>query len=293
MNSYNADASRIRPFIRVAASVAAVLLAACAVAPTKPTGADEVRAKLTRLQSEQTLANRAPAALGEAEIAVREAEQPQADPELGAYRVYMADRKIDIARAQAQTRYLEEQRIALEEQRQGSRLDARTREADAATADAARARSDSNLANAAAAQSAAQTAELQREIAELDARVTDRGLVLTLGDVLFATGRAELRAGTTGHLDKLVAFLVRYQDRTVKIEGYTDSTGSQSFNQGLSERRADAVLGYLNRHGVDIGRLTASGMGEDDPVAGNDTATGRQQNRRVEVIVSNPALAAR
>ena len=123
--------------------------------------------------------------------------------------------------------------------------------------------------------------------------MTNRGLVLTLGDLLFATGRAELLTGATGHLDKLVDFLREYTDRTVLIEGYTDSTGTQAYNQDLSQRRAESVRGYLSAHGIAYARLSASGKGMNDPVAGNDSATGRQQNRRVEIVVSNPAIASR
>jgi outer membrane protein OmpA-like peptidoglycan-associated protein len=298
----------------IAIAVASILLAACAAAPVKPSGAEEARAKLTHLQSDPNLANRAPAAIAEAELAVRTAEQPQKNPELAQYRVYMADRKVDIAKAQAQTRFFEDQRAVLEAQRQSSRLDARTREVDVAkeqmdqartgemtqklVASQARIQADSAMAqadaaNMAAAISAQQAAELQRQVAALDARVTDRGLVVTLGDVLFTTGKADLRSGTTGHLDKLAAFLNRYPDRDVLIEGYTDSVGSEDYNQGLSERRAESVRTYLRGQGIDAARLTASGKGKSNPIAGNDSATGRQQNRRVEVIVSNPATVSR
>lgn len=323
MNTSHETQTRSRSLIAIA--VASILLAACAAAPVRPSGAEEARAKLTQLQSDPNLASKAPAAIAEAERAVQAAEQPQTDQDLGQYRVYIADRKVDIARAQAQTRYFEDQRTALEAQRQSARLDARTREADVATnrmeraqaddaaqrliasqaqvqADAAQsqanqARSDADSANMAAAlsaqQSAQQSAELQRQIDTLNARVTDRGLVLTLGDVLFTTGRSDLMTGATVHLDKLVAFLNRYPDREVIIEGYTDSVGTQDYNQGLSERRAESVRHYLRGQGIDSGRLTASGKGESNPVAGNDSATGRQQNRRVEVIISNPTTASR
>ena len=323
MNTSHETQTRSRSLIAIA--VASILLAACAAAPVRPSGAEEARAKLTQLQSDPNLASKAPAAIAEAERAVQAAEQPQTDQDLGQYRVYIADRKVDIARAQAQTRYFEDQRTTLEAQRQSARLDARTREADLATnrmeraqaddatqrliasqaqvqADAAQsqanqARSDADSANMAAAisaqQSAQQSAELQRQIDTLNARVTDRGLVLTLGDVLFTTGRSDLMTGATVHLDKLVAFLNRYPDREVVIEGYTDSVGTQDYNQGLSERRAESVRHYLRGQGIDSGRLTASGKGESNPVAGNDSATGRQQNRRVEVIISNPTTASR
>ncbi len=117
--------------------------------------------------------------------------------------------------------------------------------------------------------------------------------MLTLGDVLFASGRAELNPGTANNLNQLVTFLGKYPSRTVIIEGHTDSVGDDNYNQGLSQRRADSVRSYLVRHGVDAARITAMGAGESTPVAGNESATGRQQNRRVEVIISNPAVASR
>jgi len=291
----------------IATTVATVLLAACAAAPLKPDGAAEVRSKLTQLQSDPNLGGRAPLAIKEADAAVRTAEQPQADQELAAYRVYLADRKVDTARAQAETRLAEDQRAALSAQRESARLDARTHEADTAKSQVAtaraegaeqklaadQARGESDAAYLAAANSEQQTTELQRQIEELQARVTDRGLVLTLGDVLFESGRADLKTGTAGNLNKLVFFLNKHPDRSVAIEGYTDSVGSEDYNQALSQRRADSVRSYLVRQGIGSGRLTASGMGMNDPVAGNDSASGRQQNRRVEVIVSNPPAASR
>jgi outer membrane protein OmpA-like peptidoglycan-associated protein len=263
----------------IATSVAALLLAACAAAPVKPDGAADARSKLTQLQSDPSLAGRAPLAVKEADTAVQVAEQPQADQELGAYRVYMADRKVEIARAQAETSLAEDQRTALSANREASRLDARTREADAA--------------HVATANSEQQAAELQRQIDALQAKPTDRGLIVTLGDVLFDTGKASLKAGATSNLNKLVAFLNEYSDRTVLIEGYTDSVGSEDYNQGLSERRADSVKSYLTGQGIGSIRLSAAGKGESDPVASNDSAAGRQQNRRVEVIISNPPAASR
>lgn len=284
----------------IAAAAAAILLAACAAAPVKPDGAEQVRSKLTQLQSDPNLGSLAPVAMKAAEAAVVAAEVPNKDIALAAHRVYIADRKVDTARAQAETRFAEDQRTALSQQREGARLDARTREADAAKSDAAMARvegaqqkvaADAARDDADAAQLAA--VELQRQIDELQAKPTDRGLVLTLGDVLFATGKADLKSGATGNMNKLVAFLNRYADRKVAIEGYTDSVGSDEYNQGLSQRRAESVKSYLVGQGVGSERLAASGKGESTPVADNDTAAGRQQNRRVEVIIANPAMASR
>jgi outer membrane protein OmpA-like peptidoglycan-associated protein len=297
--------------ILIAAAVASVLLAACATVPSKPEGAAVARNDLIQLQSDPNLATKAPVEIAAAEAAVRTAEQPQKDQELAAYRVYIANAKVDTARAVAETRFEEDQRVTLTAQREKARLDARTREVDTAKlqaavaqaegaaqksqADTARAdaQSANNAAQLALVTSAQQAADYQKQIDALQAKVTDRGLVLTLGDVLFSTGRADLKSGSSGNLNKLVAFLGKYPERSAVIEGYTDSVGSESYNQGLSERRADAVRSYLVGQGVDSSRLSAAGKGDRSPVAGNDTAEGRQQNRRVEVIINNPATALR
>ena len=277
----------------LATAMTTVLLAACAGTRVAPEGAVSARAKLGALQADPNLASRAPVAIDQADAAVRIAEQPEKNVDLVSHRVYVADRKIDIARAQAETRYAEDQRTALSSQREAARLDSRTREADSANAAASVARNDADLARSDADAANAAAAELQRQIDAMQAKVTDRGLVLTLGDVLFATGTAELQSGATSNLDQLVTFLGNYPTRTVMIEGHTDNVGSVSSNQLLSERRADSVRSHLVRRGIDAGRLTTSGAGESTPVSSNDSAAGRQQNRRVEVIISNPALAAR
>ena len=291
----------------VAAAVASILLAACTAAPVKPDGAAEARVKLTQLQSDPNLASRAAVAIKDADAAVRTAEQPEADKDLAAHRVYLADRKVETARSLAETRFAEDERSALTAQRDGARLDARTREADVAkgqvaTAKAAgaqekvmadQARREADDAHAAAANSDQQATELQRQLDVLQAKPTDHGLVLTLGDVLFTSGRADLKAGATGNLDRLVAFLEKYPERSVAIEGHTDSVGNEDYNQGLSERRANSVKAYLAGRGIGAARLSASGKGQSEPVAGNDSAAGRQQNRRVEVIISDPPAASR
>ena len=274
--------------LTVAAAVS-VTLAGCATAPVSPDGAAEVRAKLMRLQSDPDLATRAPVALKEAETAVLAAEAPvtsDEDSALGAHRVYIADRKVEIAMAQAATGQAENQRVKLAEEREKSRLDARTREADAAHADADATR----VAAAGAATAAALKSEdMQRQIDALQAKTTERGIVLTLGDVLFTSGRADLKAGTASNLDRLVAFLNQNPGRHVEIEGHTDDVGSDDSNQGLSQRRADSVKSFLVQQGIASARIVSSGMGEHRPVADNQSEGGRQQNRRVEVIIDNSA----
>ncbi|GAB3095963.1 OmpA family protein [Aestuariicella hydrocarbonica] len=271
-----------------------LVIASCATGPSSPQGAAEVRNKLTALQNDPTLADRARIEIREADAAVRIAEQPlpNAETALGEHRVYMADRKVAIAEAKAVTRYTEDQRAWLSEERDEARLRARTREADNARDEASRARSAADAAQSsekeAAAAAALQASEYQRQIDALKAEVTDRGVVLTLGDVLFSTGSAELRGGANSDLNKLVSFLNQYPKRRVQIEGHTDNVGSVEYNHGLSQRRADSVRYYLIEQGLSSQRLSAAGMGMDRPVASNDTGTGRQQNRRVEIIVEKP-----
>ena len=274
-------------------AAASLLLAACAGTPVIPQGAAEARTKLSSLQSDAKLADRAPAALKDAEVAVRAAEQPvtKKDAELGAYRVYMADRKVEIAMAMASTQYLEDQRVKLADERDRARLAARTSEADAARVEATVARNDAASARSDADSARSDADELQKQIDALQAEATDRGLVLTLGDVLFATGRSEVKVGATSNLNKLVEFLNKYPDRKVQIEGYTDNVGSEDSNQGLSQRRAESVRAYLVQQGISSARLSAIGMGEGQPVADNDTQSGRQQNRRVVAVIENPPPA--
>jgi outer membrane protein OmpA-like peptidoglycan-associated protein len=277
----------------LAAIAAFLFLGACSPALVKPDGAEDVRVKLSKLQSDPQLASRAPVAIKDAEAAVAAAQVPNEDANVSRHLVVIADRKVDIATAQAHTRLLEDQRTTLSEQRETARLDSRTREADAAkgSADAARmdadaARRQAAVANQMTAAATQQAMELQTQIAELSAKETERGLIVTLGDVLFATGRSELQGSASSNLGKLASFLNRYPERTVAIEGYTDSVGGDRYNQDLSQKRADSVKAYLMQQGIASGRITSSGMGEGSPVAGNDSATGRQQNRRVEVVIS-------
>jgi outer membrane protein OmpA-like peptidoglycan-associated protein len=285
-------------YSRVPAATLAILMmvAGCATAPTNPAGSAEVRSKLDRLQADLTLAKLAPVEIREAETSVVLAEQPVGkDVALGEYRVYMADRKVEIAKSKASTRFAEEQRVELSQARDDARLAARTREADKARRKAAMAQSQTDAVRASAAVSAADAArkaeKMQQQIDTLEAEATDRGLVLTLGNTLFATGRSDLKTGGAASLDKLVVFLNEYPDRGVAIEGHTDDVGSLEMNQTLSQHRADAVRSYLTSKGIQSRRLTAAGMGETQPIADNLSDSGRQQNRRVEVVIENPASA--
>lgn len=278
--------NKITSMIRLTASGAAIgaaglLLAACVADAVKDPGASRARMALTDLQSNPSLASRAPVAIHDAETAVQQAEQPQTDAAVAAHLVYIADRRVQIAVALAQTKLDEDQRQALVDQNGKIQLDARTREADTAKArngdlqaqtDAAKLKNDA----------------LQAQLTALQAKPTDRGMVLTLGDVLFSTGRSDLKAGSVANLDRLVTFLGEAPDRKVRIEGHTDDRGGQSMNQALSQKRADSVALYLTGRGVASNRVTSVGEGYNSPVADNATEAGRQANRRVEVIIQNP-----
>ena len=283
------------------------ILAACATGPSSPPGAAEVRDKFESLQADPELSERARVELREAEVAVTLAERPLANDqaELGAHRVYMADRKVEVARAMATTRHAESQRDRLGEERDRLRLAARTQEADSARADAETSRSEAERARtdaasarrealaaraeeeASASERTAYAAELQRQIDTLKAEATERGIVLTLGDVLFATASSTLQSGAGENLDKLVAFLEKYPERRAQIEGHTDNVGSPEYNQTLSLQRAKSVREYLTDAGIPAQRLGVAGMGLDKPIADNDSGLGRQRNRRVEVVIDN------
>jgi OmpA-OmpF porin, OOP family len=127
--------------------------------------------------------------------------------------------------------------------------------------------------------------ELERELAEFKAQETERGLVLTLGDVQFAPNQETLTAEAARKLSPLVTILKDQPKRSIRVEGHADSRGEGSYNLDLSQRRADAVRDFLIANGIHSTRITARGYGETEAVASNATTAGRQENRRVEVIV--------
>ena len=155
-------------------------------------------------------------------------------------------------------------------ERQAVLTEARTREADR---------------NAQSARSAEERAKaLEQELKDLHGKKTDRGVVVTLGDVLFDTGKATLKPGAYTTIDRLATVLKQDANRKVLIEGHTDNVGTDEYNQGLSERRAASVQAALFERGVEASQISAVGKGETTPVAGNDNPAGRQQNRRVELV---------
>ena len=141
----------------------------------------------------------------------------------------------------------------------------------------------------AATELAAEVKRLETELADVRAKQTDRGWILTLkNELLFDSGGATLKSGAQRALDNLAQFLRKHPERDLAIEGFTDSIGSPDSNQRLSERRAHAVKDALTGRGIESWRIHARGYGPSFPVASNATETGRQLNRRVEIVI-NPS----
>ncbi|MES1982537.1 MAG: OmpA family protein [Pseudomonadota bacterium] len=241
----------------------------------------------------------------EAETAKRKAEQ--AEQEAAASKQNAADSQLaavtsqmDAANSQRQAQA--SQQSAEEAQRQAAEAQ-RQREADqqnaAAIAAAAQREVEASKAAAAAAQAQAEAAQRQaqeaeqrasqlaNQLQELNAKKTERGLVVTLGDVLFDTGKAQLKTGGLRSIQKLSNALKQSPKTNIMVEGFTDSTGSDELNQTLSERRANAVRTALIEDGISADRIKTAGYGKAFPVADNGNAAGRQMNRRVEIIISD------
>lgn len=177
-----------------------------------------------------------------------------------------------------QLAYLTNQRVELAKQT----IALKSAEANLKTAAADRAKARLDARDA-------EIQKLQKTLSELNAKPTERGSVVTFGDVLFDLGKADLKPGAYGNIQQLAAFLKQNPERKVLIEGFTDSTGSDALNQGLSERRAASLQRALVNQGIDFSRISTRGYGKAFPVADNNTPASRAQNRRVEVTISNDA----
>jgi len=195
------------------------------------------------------------------------------------------DRELRAARSEAEAkgREADQARAAAE---------ARLRDAEAKARDAEQARAQVEAEAKARAAEQARSAALTKELSDLKAKQTDLGIVLTVGDVLFSTGKADVAAGGLRSIDKLAEFLKKNPNRNLLIEGHTDNTGNEDFNLKLSQQRADAVRDQLVSRGIAPERITTKGYGPKYPAVDNDSAAGRQQNRRVEVLVLNEGVSA-
>jgi OOP family OmpA-OmpF porin len=258
------------------------LLGGGCTAGSPPVALEQARTAYAQAEQTPAVVTNAPVPLQEANQALQRAERVWTndhDAEEVQHLASLAIQRAEIAKAAAEKKVAETQIQQATEERDRILLNARTRETQRAQHEAVQATQQAQAATN-------QVQQLQQELAALKAQQTDRGLVLTLGDVLFETGKAELRPGALRNLYPLVTFLQKYPERRVLIEGHTDSVGSEASNLDLSQRRADAVRDFLLQNGVRAAQITTQGYGKASPVASNDTAAGRQQNRRVELIIS-------
>ncbi len=254
---------------------------------------DERIANQQRSEAEQTAA--AKAAQGAEARQRAQAEQQKAEAEM-----QQASAEKQKAIAEQQKAVAEQQKAAAE---RASAADAQARtEAEKAQAAAeqakAAAQADAQRQQEAAAQAEREKQELRAKLLAqfnkvLPTRDTARGLVVNMGDVLFDTAKSNLRPAALVALARLSGVVLNYPSLHLDIEGHTDSTGSVNFNQTLSEKRANAVRDFLITQGLSADSLTATGLGQNNPVASNSTAAGRQQNRRVEIVVSGEVIGAK
>jgi outer membrane protein OmpA-like peptidoglycan-associated protein len=292
--------------------VIALIASACSSMPTTTSLLDQARGDYMAASRDPNVINYAPLqlkqsgeALAQADAAAGHNDSAEAIDKLA----YVAKQKIALAQEVAKQKTAEADIAASGKERDRIRLAQRTNEADRANQDAEQSRREaeqSRLAAQAAAQQTsdaqaktreaeARAAQLEGQMAELAAKKTERGMVITLGDVLFGTDMARLTPDGMRTAQTLANVLQQNPQRTVLVEGFTDSTGSAEHNQALSERRAGAVRTALQDLGVAQARVAVRGYGPAYPVAVNTTAANRQLNRRVEIVLSeaNAAIAPR
>ena len=284
-------------------------LAACSSTPDRNSALDQARSRYNAAQNDAQVATLAPEELKRAAESLRVADKALADGGTTAtvdHLAYMTGQRVTIAQETASSKAAQTAVEGAAAERDRMRLASRTREAEVARQQRAASQQtnaikDAELANAgAAANAAAATAamreqaivdrsnarvnDLEMQLKDLNARKTDRGMVVTLGDVLFDSGQARLLADGSNSMVKIANVFRDNPQRKALIEGYTDSVGGADANYALSERRASAVMSALINLGVPAERLSMKAHGEEQPVASNSTAAGRQLNRRVEVL---------
>jgi outer membrane protein OmpA-like peptidoglycan-associated protein len=257
-------------------AVAAALLSACAAAPTHSDRIDQAQSEIQTLAADPLAQQAAARDLDEARARLQDAQNALAAKQpmpVVDHLAYLSQRHAEAGLARVQAEHARADLAHANQERTQILLSARAREAQGAQNQVAATR--------------AELAQTQQALADLKAKQTDRGVVVTLGDVLFDTGQASLKPGADLTLDRLASYMRSNPNTKVLIEGHTDSVGSDSYNDALSQRRADAVAHALTSRGVSFDDIRAVGRGKNFPVATNDTAAGRQQNRRVEIVFSD------
>ncbi len=301
----------MKKYLTPVALAMTILLGACASAPTTTSQLENARSDYRQAQNNPNVPALAPQEMLQATDAMQQADMASNEGK-NADKVnqlaYVAQQKIALTQEVVKKKMAEADVARAAKEREQIRLDQRTAEADkanvaaqqaqmsaqqsqaatlAAQNEAAMAQRKTEEARAQTAGAQARAAMLEAQLADLAAKKTDRGIVITLGDVLFATAKADLNPTGMRSAQKLAEVLKQNPARTVMVEGFTDSTGSNAFNQELSERRGMSVRDALLQLGVASDRIQVRGYGESFPVASNDSATSRQLNRRVEIVLSD------
>lgn len=261
----------------------AAALAACASAPQRSEQVEQARAEIQTLTQEPLAQQAAGKDLEAARKSLQSAEmalQQKQPPAVVDHYAYLAKRHAEAGEARVSEARSRQEVASGQGDRDKILMDSRSREAMNAQSQA-----DAAKNQTAAAQ--AQLANAQQQLADLQAKQTDRGVVVTLGDVLFDTGQATLKPGADLAVGRLATYLSSNPQTKVLIEGHTDSRGSDDYNIGLSDRRARTVATALQSRGISSDQIQTLGRGKAYPVASNDTAEGRQQNRRVEIVFSD------
>lgn len=294
------------------ATATVMALAACQTTPGPNPDLAAARASLDQANSNPYVGRSGAVELQRAQQAMTRAETAWAadrDTEQTQHLAYLARKRAEIAMAVGMQAQSDERVQQFNAEREHVRLQARSNEADVATANAHAAQADarqaqtdaqiskeqSDAAQLQASQQSSRAEGLERDLADLKARKTDRGMVVTLGDVLFDTGKSGLQAGAQRSVAQLAQVLMHHPERRVLIEGFTDSVGGEDMNMQLSQRRAETFQRELMNAGIAADRIEVRAWGEAHPVADNGSAAGRQRNRRVEVLFSDAEgrLAAR
>jgi outer membrane protein OmpA-like peptidoglycan-associated protein len=257
-------------------------LGACATTPQPNAALEDAHAAVQAAETDPNVAKYAPLDLEAAKRDLTAADEAAAhhNDQAISQHAYLATQSARLAQAHGATKANDARVAAGQTERDHIMLAARNREVNDA-------KDQRDQATVEAARATGEAARLQAEVDQLKGTATSRGLVLTLGDVMFDTGKAELKSGADRKLDQLVQFLNEHQDRHVQIDGFTDSVGSDSYNEELSQRRADAVKSALLSRGIDASRISTQGYGKAFPVASNGESGGRQLNRRVEVVIGS------
>jgi outer membrane protein OmpA-like peptidoglycan-associated protein len=271
----------------IAAISFALAMAACATAPQTNVALENARSAVRSAEADPNVATYAALDMHTArkELDAAEAAAAAHDERGIDQPAYLAAQTAHLAQLKASAKANDARVAAGKADRDQIQLSARTREVGSALSARDQAMQKAADADAARDQATQQTAAVQAELDALKAKPTDRGLVLTLGDVLFDTGKADLNPGASRNLDQLVVFLTDHPERHVEIDGYTDNVGTDSFNLDLSQRRADTVRSVLVNRGIDSTRIVTRGYGKDFGVASNVDSGGRQLNRRVEIVI--------